>query len=555
MIHVDERILFERNLLALAAIDENLCSRLSAAQTSHEHYRFLESRRGEIIPAIVQLDGTARPLHSLVEPHREALRVVSTVKEGGLLVLFGLGGGYIAEAALERKDVQALIVVDFGIDGIAELLASKEYVRLFGDSRFRLLIDPDENTLRNILYSIYQPALFGGIAVLPLRGRVDADKQKYDLATETIMKTIEGISDDYSVQAYFGKRWFANAIRNILRSETYPKPLAPIRNVAITAAGPSLELQIPRLRKKRSELYLLATDTSLPALLAAELIPDAVISIDCQHISYYHFMAGYPAEVPLFLDLASPPVVASRSPEPRFFSGGHPLTVYATRRWRSFPRIDTSGGNVSYAAVSLAETLGAQNIELYGADFSYPFGEPYARGTYIHPYFQAMQNRISPLEAHFMHFVFRNDSLKLEREENSWRYETKPLTGYRQKLESLAPTLRANIRAIPGKGTKLNFPEPKNTQRSALNLFVAGKTIESGRQFLAKYADAIEKLPSMENSVASYIQALSADERDVLTTLLPAAAAIRRRSTEADAEKMLKSVKAYCLSELHRVLS
>ena len=83
-----------------------------------------------------------------------------------------------------------------------------------------------------------------------------------------------------------------------------------------------------------------------------------------------------------FLDLASPPFLARvRAGKLAFIASGHPFASYIDARWMHFPRIDTSGGNVAHAAVSLARDLGARKITLHGADFSYPGGKPYSRGT------------------------------------------------------------------------------------------------------------------------------------------------------------------------------
>jgi hypothetical protein len=522
--------------------------------TTRERYRFLSARNGAIIPAAVDRGGTAKPLHSLVDPEKEAQRLIATVRGGGFLILFGLGGGFVAEAALQREDIQGLLIVDFDIDGTAELLASKEYVGLFGDPRCRLLIDPTQSDLQEAILKLYRPALSGGISVLPLRARVDTDETPFSDASEAVKRIIDSISDDYSVQAYFGKRWFANIIRNILASDGPVQPTPPVKAVAVTAAGPSLDSQLPILRARRRDIFLLATDTSLPALLDADLKPDSVISIDCQHISYYHFMNGLPDDVPLYLDLASPPVVASRSRSPRFFSGGHPFTVYVSHSWRSFPRVDTSGGNVTYAAVALANRLGAERIELYGADFSYPLGASYARGTYIHPYFRRMQNRLHPLEGLFSSFVFRNESLKKEIGNNSWRYETKPLVGYRTRLERLAEEIDSRIEPIPGTGAPIRIAGWKEKRTGTIPLIGPGPANMSAASFLNNYAAAIERLPPFGTSICDYVAKLSDDARDVFTTLLPIAAAVRKRENDMTPAEIIQAVRDYSLSELRKIM-
>ena len=99
---MDNGYFFERNLLALSRFDPPLCSRLSGAETTRGRYKFIKSRSGESIPAWVDSSGAAHPLHSLVDPRKEGKRLVSTLGSEGFLIIFGLGGAFHVEAALER---------------------------------------------------------------------------------------------------------------------------------------------------------------------------------------------------------------------------------------------------------------------------------------------------------------------------------------------------------------------------------------------------------------------------------------------------------------------
>jgi hypothetical protein len=566
-------ILFERNLLALSAKDPLLCSRLSAARTTLGRYRFLRSRKGELVPALLDAGGNARPLHSLIDPQREGRRLINGLagEDGasaggmadGFLVFFGLGGGFSISAALERRDIHLVLAVDYDINGIAELLASRDYIDLFHDPRFHLLIDPNPDALETRILHIYQPVLFGGIRVIPLRARTEMDPDRFNRAGETVRNALNRLSGDYSVQAYFGTRWFSNIIRNCFQAEQPAPPLPPIRDAALCAAGPSLDEQLPLLKEQGASRFIIATDTSLPSLLQGGITPNAVISIDCQHISYQHFMRGLPNRMLLFLDLASPSLLGSLGDAPHFFSGGHPLTRYISRYWRPFPEIDTSGANVTYAALSLAEYLGAERIELYGADFSYPLGRTYARGTYIYPYFAIRQNRLSSLEALFSAFLYRSGALqKISRDagsggEGSWYYETPVLRNYRERLEAKARRMEGVLYAPKGKGAPIRIAgkEPGWKNRRPIRLFSAGKASMGAKAFLSQYQKDLEALPALGNrGVARYLQELGEAQSHVLTTLLPAAAALKRREPASDCPHILEAVKTYSLQALNRVL-
>jgi hypothetical protein len=308
-------------------------------------------------------------------------------------------------------------------------------------------------------------------------------------------------------------------------------------------------MQIHEIKEKRTGFFLIAADTSLPALVTQGITPDAVVSIDCQHISYYHFMNGIPGETLLFLDLASPPLVASRSKEPHFFSGGHPLTRYISLAWRSFPELDTSGANVTYAAISLAEKLGAQTIEVYGADFSYPLGLGYARGTYIHPYFEIRQNRLSSLEALHSGFLYRSPLEKKTNSSGSWYYETKSLKFYRERLEEKSLLMKSEIIPAKGLGAPITIAAKNRsfgTNRD-LSIFSQGPVRIKAEQFLERYREKIKAIPcSGEN--------LNDEDHTILTTLLPAAAAFKRRMPSLKPYELLEETKLWCLKELDSAL-
>ncbi|MDR0568027.1 MAG: DUF115 domain-containing protein [Spirochaetaceae bacterium] len=551
---MDERYYFDENLLALSDRDPALCTRLSRAKSKADRYVFLESRSGEMVPAWVDQKGVSHPLHSLVDPVREGNRLIASAGGEGFLIFFGLGGGFAVAAALERKETQRALVIDYDIGSIAALLGSKAYRRLFRDPRFHLLVDPSDEAVRQAVLDYYQPALLGGIRVIPLRIRVGFGQSQFSGAGDAVNAAISTISADYSVQAYFGRRWFSNIIRNLIRAEEQDGPVPTIRRAAITAAGPSLDVQLPQLAQKRKGLFLIATDTSLPALLHAGIEPDAIVSIDCQHISYQHFMQGIPERIPLYLDLASPPLVASRSRRPRFFAGGHPLARYAAQYWRPLPLVDTSGGNVTYAALSLADMLGAEQTELYGADFSYPLGYTYSRGTYLYPHFEIRQNRFSGLESFFSAFLFRNKPLDKVIREDTWYYETATLTRYRRLLEEKTGAIRTAVIPVKGLGPDLKVRANLTENPRTIRLFAPGSSSMSAEDFLREYRRKIRELPPIGETPWRYYKNLSPPEHSIFTTLLPAFAAVKRRNPQYNTAEQFEAVRDYSLKELDKLL-
>ncbi|MCL2808767.1 MAG: DUF115 domain-containing protein [Treponema sp.] len=533
-------------------------------------YTFEKSRNGETVPLINLPDGKTQVVHSLIDPKREAQRLISTItEETGFIIFLGLGGGFYPEAALELTNAR-VIVIDFNKNGIEELLKSKDYSKLLENSRFNLLVDPSFEEIKNFIIEQYKPALHDGIKTIPLRTRVDYDKDLFEKTAEIIQEAIEIVSGDYSAQAFFGIRWFSNIIRNVKNIDLVKNQeknsillSSSPEEAAIVAAGPSLDQQLPLLKKaKEKGVFIICCDTALGVLLHNGIEPDIIVSIDCQFISYYHFIGcdfnNKQRGIPLLLDIASPPLLFGLSQSPVFFSSAHPLALYISGNFKSLMRLDTSGANVTYTCLSLAKLMGINNITLYGADFSYVGSRSYARGTYINPYFSKKQNRLSPLEAQMSVFLYRSPFLLSENGKNKNYYETHSLRFYRKKLEekaSIMITMKQNtkITCAPGQGAPINIQRIINNARYTeieKKEQIINKKYSNGRDFLEQYKKDIAIMPAVQNQ-----SSFTEKEKLIYTTLLPLAAAIKKRNIKLKQNELMEEVKNFSISKIEKILN
>jgi hypothetical protein len=560
-------LIFKRNLLALSAADQGLGERLLEALPD-PRLRVEKSRSGLPVP-VVKTGSREAALHSLMDPAREAERLAHALPPGGFLVALGLGAGYGLKPYLASSATTGILIVEYSAPLLRALLEEIDLSEIFLDGRVSLLLDPSPEEIELALFSSYVPPLAGDIRSIPLRSRTDLDPEPFATAASTIRLVLDRISDDYSVQAFFGKLWFRNAVRNLFASERPSPSLPPVRRAIVTAAGPSLEEGLGEIAKaKKAGDFLIATDTSLPALLGSGIVPSAVISIDCQTISYYHFLKGMPAGIPLVLDLASPNRLARLSDSVRFFSSGHPFCAFVSARYRPFPALDTSGGNVTHAALSLAQALGAASCLVVGADFSYPEGKSYARGTYIYDYFDGLSGRLTPTESQFTGFVWRNSSVFKESDTDAEgrsyvRYVTKPLMSYREHFERFASGCAMEIRPLKGKGVRIKTPEGRTEGEGAKArfasrpLFSAGPAKGSAASFLKGYAASLAGLPPPREPAAVYLRSLAPEDRDLWTTLLPTASAFQRTAGQEGKgpAPLLAEVREWALAEVAEALA
>ena len=152
---------------------------------------------------------------------------------------------------------------------------------------------------------------------------------------------MDTVKIDNSVQARFGKRWFRNTFTNLISLKENREQPQRISKAIVTAAGPSLEKVVHELRQQQGKIPIIATDTSFPALIANDINPDYVVSIDCQQISYRHFMTSMPSHTVFLHELASPPTVFRSNKKSIPIAGNHPLSRLISHSVRSFIELDT----------------------------------------------------------------------------------------------------------------------------------------------------------------------------------------------------------------------
>jgi hypothetical protein len=551
---MEHETLLQRNLLALSPKDAFLSSSIARAEPSSE-ITMRTAKNGSPVPVT-----NGRAYHSLVNPEREGVRIASSAEKSGFLVVFGLGGGYHIKPLLDNDEISFILVIEKGISEIKTLLSSIDLREILLNPKTALLVDKDPREVEDFVLSTYFPAVTGDLNTLQLRSRWEHEPEYYTSVLEAIRECINTLSDDYTVQAYFGKKWFTNTLANLPAAEGTSTLLDPVREAVVTGAGPSLEMQLEDIRFKRDRgTPIIATDTSLSCLLKNDIVPDIVISIDCQHVTYHHFMAGYPRGVPLVLDLASPPGLTRLTDKLVFFTTGHPFSQYVSTHWRPFPYIDISGGNVSHAAVSLADSLGAKRIFLYGVDFSYPSGKSYARGTYLYPYFHTFQSRKVPLESKFYSFLLRNETIEKTGFGESILYTTKPMINYKKRLENACSRLSARVIHQPGLGVSLDipsFPQSDGSGRDIAHLFSPGTPSCRWKEFLEFYDEGLRDLSFPPVPVPVYLSGLEDSQKDILTTLLPASAAFRRENKDGKltGSQVLSSVREWSRDLLRHYL-
>ncbi|MDC7221742.1 MAG: DUF115 domain-containing protein [Spirochaetales bacterium] len=388
-----------------------------------------QSRSGLPVPCLKEKDRDY-PLHSLFDPVKEGEKLLRNYSREGVKVFIGLGGAYQILPFLEGSTI---LIIEPDPAVLTKLLTLMDYSKILVSPRVYLFCGNDNREISQWLGSHYIPLLDGNLDVLPLRSYRQEGLIKQ--IQREIQEGINEISADCSTQKKFGKQWQRNIINNCDRA--LAAPFSPDNfnhydKAMIAAAGPGLEKHLTLMAERPARTFLLSVDTALPTLLAQGIVPDGIITIDPQPVSYLHFMRRLPPSCLIIADWGSP-LPQKIKERALFTTSGHPLCHHLLHEGKgSLMQLD-SGGNVSQAALSLLGRGNFKEITLLGADFSYPEGKPYCRESYFYSWYSQRVSRLGTLENHMTQFVLARAERDINEKESV--YNSPLMKAYKKNLE------------------------------------------------------------------------------------------------------------------------
>ena len=391
----------------------------------------------------IRSEGRIRWYHSQYGAKKEADRLTQTVPERALVVAVGLGAGHqVASLVARGTRVQVFEPDDFHL--VAGLMAIDLSEAIRG-RMVRFLAAHDASHIAGELSRSYVPFLDGPIATLRLRSRIEAEPERMIAATKHLDRALSMVRSDLAVQARHGRRWLRNTLINLPHAEGEmhrPIPRFAGQSVALAAAGPTL---------RPAELLhpIVAVDTALPILASYGIRPELSVAIDCQIASVYHLAGSSSRGVPVVVDLSGAPSLLRTIQLPVPALTRHPFHQLLRMLGWDAPFVDVAAGSVTHTALELTDRLGAVSITVHGADFSYPGGETYARGSAIHRVFEAKGRATQTLATLHRGFLYNRPGVQKHPTLDVW---TQPgLSEFAASFALLAHGVRAKVtRVSPG---------------------------------------------------------------------------------------------------------
>ena len=404
---------------------------------------FENAKNGTPVPVF----NNGRTMDSRYNPQREAETLCNSITDAeSFFLVLGIGSGIFLKLLHQKFPEARIVALELFNDDITFLLQSETVKELKENPS---LIFSDLDSIENILIQNYLPSKYGNLKIIEQRGWVNENAQYIEKINSKLQKTLGIISADYSVQAHFGKIWTSNILNNVKLAQNLisKRPLLEQNDLqktaVIVAAGPSLDKTISILKEESSDenknYFIISTDTAAQSLVKQNIIPDVIISIDGQSVSYNHFLNindSVNKKTLFAFDLSANTSAArhiiSNGNQVLFFCSGHPLaSAINASCGKPFPCLFSGAGTVTITAVDFAVNAGFKNIKILGADFSYSNGKAYAAGTYLDALYNKSSSRITDTEQTYSKLMFRTELTKL----SPTSYTTQILKAYRISLE------------------------------------------------------------------------------------------------------------------------
>lgn len=381
-----------------------------------------------------------RPVHSKYNPSSE--KTILPENYEGAVVVFGIGGGFHIKNLIDDKNISLIIAVEADEESLEYSLHFENSKKLKECQKAVLCTQKDFITT---LIGNYLPALHSNITAIFLRSWENENKETSQLLLSGFNAAIKHIKADFSVQSHFGLIWQRNILLNLRNNfkasqNEFPEADKNLTS-AVIAAGPTLDSSIKKLKENRKHYFIISTDTAYPVLLANDIIPEIAVCVDAQRISARHFMTAPEASsknyTTFIFDICSNPKAAEHVLELghkiKFIQSGHPLSALALCT-TNVPFIHTGSGTVTIACCDIARIMGFSKTELFGADFSYTNGKPYANGTYLERNFGVTGFKTNTTEQLYTSLMFRTKLIPLSKK----KFTTEVLEGYKKTLEDWA---------------------------------------------------------------------------------------------------------------------
>ena len=312
----------------------------------------------------------------------------NTVFEGQALIMLGIGNGmYVKKFLSEDICKGKLIVVESSEEIAAKAIEWLGDVYCNSKDRVHIILNSFvDNSYKDILHSLLSELEISNVKVAVYPNYHVMFANAYKLFLEFTDEVVDIVKASKNVDERFAdaihhnieinKKRINGALSITALSNRIPKEIP----VFIAASGPSLSKNVDELKRAKGKGLIVGLDSSLPALLAADVIPDIFVSIDPTK-SAKHFQNDKIKDIPVIALLQSPEHVIKEGQKYFFIFAGDEKILPELRNSNADIMIVPPLGSVANTAFTMINMMGLNRIALVGQDLAYTDDKYHAENT------------------------------------------------------------------------------------------------------------------------------------------------------------------------------
>jgi hypothetical protein len=354
--------------------------------------------KGAPTAAFRRADGREFYLHSLYDPLEEARFLVRDVpvRERTLYVVLGFGLGYHVKELLQRMPRSSHVIVlepdQACLSGKLLQHGGSQTTAWMHNGRLHFLAQQDPHVAH-----IYLADTMVRLRLLSLElvTHIPSTLTAEGFYRALLAEIPRSLSSSFHSHLNSLDRMMENDLQNFWANLPHSWNAVPVpclhgkwsgRPLIIVSAGPSLTGALPILQEARGKALIVATGSAAGILMARQVRPDLVVSVDPYEANLAHFQGWDHADVPLVYYHRINRGILSVYSGPRFFflmRDDPPLPLDNPSEKPDF----WQGGSVAFSALQLAHHMEASPIIFVGQDFAFAGGHTHAEGSVVdHPY-------------------------------------------------------------------------------------------------------------------------------------------------------------------------
>ncbi|MDI6786410.1 MAG: DUF115 domain-containing protein [bacterium] len=367
-----------------------------------ENIKILKDKEPELVEKLEKIPFTSDSCSILDNCFTENS---SSLKNCDVIVIFGFSSINNLEKITRQIPKKALIlIIDHDLQNFKNSLVLYDYKNIFSSERISLAIDEKPIIATRVRMEKYFEVITVKEITIIDSYNNRSNPSYYQEIRNCLQESLMQAQQNIATMSEFASLWDNNILENINHMLLNPG-LNSLRNsfhnfpAIIVSAGPSLDKNVSLLVKAKNKSLIICVDTALKTLLANNITPDIVVSIDPKEDNFMHYENAILEEITLIAESGVCPKIFSLFTNKTIFitSYGHPLVLWIESiigQKGIFP----VGGSVATTAFCIANTLGNNPIIFIGQDLSFSKDGIYSKNTSYFKCWMDSINKFNTLE-------------------------------------------------------------------------------------------------------------------------------------------------------------